>query len=106
MSISKQSGQTPILDVPPDTIGGGQKTVTTAGSRVQLTTTDTPCRRIFFIGLQGMQGACYIGGSGVSSTNGVYIYAGQIVTIDIDNLNKIYLDADNNGGGVNYTYVE
>jgi hypothetical protein len=88
----------------PSSIGDGTKTVTTAGTRVQLGG-NVACKKITMTALDTNTGKIYWGGATVSATSGAYIYAGQTQVIDIDNLNKVYLDSGVNGEGVNYSYV-
>lgn len=90
---------------PPTSIGNGNKNVTTAGTSVQLTATSTPCRYVVIVGKAANTGIIYVGGSAVASTNGEILYASQSTKVDIDNLNKIYIDSSVNGEGVQYRYV-
>ena len=49
-------------------------------------------------------GIIYIGGSGVSATTGIALYAGDVYSVDIDNLNDIYVLATVDGENVQFTY--
>lgn len=88
-----------------DVIVGGAKTVTTAGTRVQLSTTSVPCIDLLIQGAAGITGRIYVGGPGVSSTAGVYITAGGSIPISTDNLNKVWLDSTVNAEGVTFIYT-
>ena len=46
----------------------GTKTVSSAGTRVQVTTTPTPVRRVRFHAPPGNSGITYVGGSDVASS--------------------------------------
>ncbi len=90
---------------PPSAIGDGSKAVTTAGTAVQLTATLTPCKKVIITGSSSATGKIYIGGSGVSSSTGTFIYSSQTLQLDIDDVSKVYIDTDVNGEGIQYTYV-
>lgn len=99
----------------------GSKTVTTAGTRVQLVTTGTYVTSVYFEALRTNTGNIYVGTDTVSST--VYmakLAAGEGFCISIDssgrvgsssggseiNINTIYFDSQNSGEKVLYTYLE
>lgn len=83
-------------------IVNGKKTVTTAGTRVQLTTTSTGIHTVSVRALTGNTGLIYIGNSAVASTTGVELSAGDAITITINDLSKVYIDSAVNGEGVTY----
>lgn len=90
-------------------IGDGRAVVTTAGTRVQLSTTSTKCYKVEIIAETDNTGIIVVGGSTVvallATRRGVPLNAGDVLTItDVDNLNKIYLDSTVNGDGVSYVY--
>lgn len=105
MTLGKRRSEYPVTIYPGTAIGNGSKNVASAATAVQLTTTSTPCKRVIIVGKAANTNKIYIGGSTVSSTSGMYIYASQPTVIEIDDLNKIYIDADTNGEGVQYTFV-
>lgn len=88
-----------------DILVGGSRTVTTAGTRVQLSTTSVPCIDLIVQAVFGITGRIYVGGPNVSSTAGVYLSAGQSLPINTDNLNKVWLDSTVNAEGVTYVYT-
>lgn len=88
----------------PATIGDGSKAVTSAGTAEALASS-TACKKVIITAKSTNTGKVYYGGSSVSSTSGAYIYAGATVTLEIDDLSKIYIDVDTNGEGVQYSYV-
>lgn len=91
-----------------NTIGSGRQTVTTAGTAVQLSTSDVPCTRVIITAFTNDTGVISIGDSGVlantTTRKGIPLIAGQSVTVPINNLNKIYVDATVSTEGVSYTY--
>lgn len=90
-----------------DVLAGGAKNVTTAGTRVQLATDSTPCLDIIVQAKRGNTGRIYVGGSLVANddSNGVYLNAGQSISLSVTNLNQVYIDATVNGEGVSFTYT-
>jgi len=50
-------------------------------------------------------GAIYFGSSGVSDATGYSLQPGEVIAVDIDNLNKIYLFAEVSGDAVRYSYT-
>ena len=87
-------------------VSGGTRTVTTAGTAVQLSVASVPCKRVFIQALSANTGVIAVGGSGVlaASMNGQYFYATQGDWFEVSNLNLIYIDASVNGEGVGYYY--
>jgi hypothetical protein len=86
------------------TLGSGEKTVTTAGTRVALAAA-TPCMKVYICANSANTGKIYYGGAAVSATSGAYLFAGATLLLEISDLSSIYLDSDVNGEGVQYTYV-
>lgn len=88
-------------------IGDGRTTVTTAGTRVVLASS-TSCKKVDIAALVGNTGIVVVGGSTVVASagtrQGIPLYAGDIYSLEIDNLNDVYLDSTVNGEGVSYTY--
>lgn len=90
---------------PPTGIGDGSKNVTTAGTRVQLTSTPTPCRYVIVVALSTNTNSIYVGGSTIAAGRGRPLVSLQAEKIDINDVSKVYIDADTSGEGVTYTYV-
>lgn len=88
----------------PTALVHNQKTVTTAGSAVALVASSTPITSVVIIKALASNGAgfIYVGGSGVSASNGLELAAGEQIAFPIDDLQKVYLDASANGLGVSY----
>ena len=86
------------------TVGNNKKTVTTAGTRVQLATTTT-VKSVTIKALATNTGKIYVGSSTVASTNGYELSAGDSITLDIADLASIYLDSSVNAESVTYIYL-
>lgn len=97
------------LDVPASTIGDGRKVVTTAGTRVQLSTTAVKCRSVAITAETDNTGVITVGGSTVvgalATRQGTPLAAGATTSFDINDLSLIYIDTTVNGDGVTYTYL-
>jgi hypothetical protein len=90
------------------TITDGRKTVTTAGTRVQLSSSSVSAKRVTISALSTNTGVVCVGGSTVVASagtrTGVGLQAGDYYELDITNLNLVYLDSTVNGEGVSFTY--
>lgn len=101
------SGSTTIgtVNIAPYTlVGNGQTTVVTAGSSVQLASS-TSIKSVTIRALSTNTGLTYVGSSSVSSANGFQLSPQETVSLDLDNLSKIWLDAATNGNGCSYIYL-
>lgn len=89
-------------------VGDGRQSVTTAGSRVQLSTSSVACKRVVVQALETNTGTVVVGGATVvaaaGSRQGYAIYPTQSVLLTVSNLNLIYLDSTANGDVVHYIY--
>lgn len=85
-------------------ISNGSKDVTTAGTAEALAGS-TACKKIFICSKDTNTGKIFVGGSGVSSTSGAFIYPGGSMTLEIANLSLVYIDSAVNGDGVQFTYL-
>lgn len=94
-----------ITPVSPSGIVAGAKTVATAGTRETLVASSTPCRSVTMTAEDSNTGKIYYGGSTVSSSLGDYIFPAQKITIEIDDVQKIYIDADVSTDGVKFSYL-
>lgn len=82
----------------------GQKAVTTAGTSVQLSTSNTGIHTVILRAKIANTGKIYVGFSqtGVSSSLGLELGPGDAVTITTPRLSDIWLDCSVNGEGVSY----
>lgn len=82
-----------------DGINSFQKTVSTAGIAEQLASSSV-IKSIAIKALSTNTGIIYVGGSGVDSTNGYELEAGEGLTLLIDDPSIIFIDSSVNGEGV------
>lgn len=89
-----------------DSIDHGQDSVTTAGTSVQLnggTSLAVPDGAALTVRADGDNaGSIYVGDSSVTSSNGFVMGAGESVSLQVDDVTDIHIDADNNGEGVSW----
>jgi hypothetical protein len=100
----------PRLEHPATAVFDARKVVTTAATRVQLTTVPTAVRSLVIQAETDNTGLIAVGGSTVialvgTTARGISLSAGQSVSLDIDNLSKIYIDSTVSGDGVLLTYT-
>ena len=81
----------------------GQKTVAVAGTREQMPAQAIPDGYSVLIrALNGNGGLIYVGDVTVDSSNGQELAKDAVLTLKIDNLNRLYLDSSVNGEGVSW----
>ena len=89
-------------------ITSGRKTVGTAGTRETLVASSTRARRVEITAETDNTGVVVVGGSTVvaaqASRVGTPLNPGDTMTIEIDDLQKIYLDSTVSGDGVTYNF--
>lgn len=87
----------------------GRQTVTTGGTRVQLSTTSTAIIEVAITAETDNTGIIVVGGSTVvaslSTRRGTPLQAGETVVLGVNDLAKVYLDTTVNTDGVTYTAV-
>lgn len=82
---------------------GGRTTVTTAGIRVALASSQALVEGVMVRALDANTGLVYIGTSSVSSTAaGTRLAAGESLFVRINNLASVYIDTAVNGEGVTF----
>ena len=98
-----------LLDNPRSVIGDGIKTVTTAATRVALSTTTTPITEVTITALSTNTGIIVVGGSTVvaaaATRRGTPLAAGDSVGLEVNSLASVWLDATVSGEGVSFTYL-
>ena len=85
-------------------IAHGNNTSISNSSATQLTGSDTPCKHVDIMATIANTGIIYIGGSGVTTATGIALYAGDVYSIDIENVNLLYAIASVNGEDVQWVY--
>ena len=92
-------------------IVSGTKSVTTAGTREALSSSDTAAISLTIQAKRGNTNAVFVGGSTVASTNGISLTAGQTWEYTSAGreeavlLSDVYIDATTNGEGITFNYV-
>lgn len=104
VAIASDQSAIPVNVSTPTTPYNGKVTVTTAATRVQLNANRAVKSVTIKAGLSN-SGTIYVGDSSVSSSNGFELAAGDTVSMDISNLNVIYIDASANSQYVTYIAV-
>ena len=77
------------------------KNSTVGTSSERLTTNDQPCKHVDIMAHIDNTGIIYVGGSGVTSANGIGLYAGDVYSIDTDNLDNLYVISTVSGDDIN-----
>ena len=89
-------------------IADNRKTVTTAGTAVQLITASTPAKWIIVTALTNNTQQVNVGSSTVlaaaGTSRGVPLLPGDSVSLLIDNVNEVYVDSRVNSEGVSFVY--
>lgn len=103
------SNPLPVANYPgTTTIGDGRKVVTTSGTAVTLAASTT-CREVTITALSSNTGTVVVGGSTViaaaSTRRGVPLAAGASITLAVNDLASVYLDATVNGEGVSFLFL-
>ena len=87
----------------------GHSTITsgendTVGTSAEVLTSSTACKHVDIMAAVANTGIIYVGGSGVTTATGIALYAGDVYSVDIDDLNDVYVIATVDGENVQYTY--
>ena len=89
-------------------IGTGRKTVPSAGTAVPLASS-TPASKAIITALAANGGTVVVGGPAVvaapASIQGTPLRPGDTLALDIYNLAAVFLDAEQSGDGVSFTYL-
>lgn len=87
-------------------VGDGTATVTTAGTRVQLS--NVACKKVYIQAHESNTGTIVVGGStcvgALSGRRGVALFPTQSQSFEVSNLNLLYIDSTANGDKINYYY--
>lgn len=86
----------------PSTIVHGQKTVTTAGTDVVLAGSNALVIGVTVKALAGNTGLIYVGLTGVTSSTGFELSAGEQIFIPITNTNVIFIDSSIDAQSVSF----
>lgn len=92
------------------TITSARKTVTTAGTAVQLVSTSTLCKRLDVTALFSNTKNVALGGTTVSavlsSEMGVQLSPGSTYTFFVNDASKVWIDSLVNSEGVSFNYFQ
>ena len=88
-------GTTPTIDIGDVEIKGHASldegnNASIGTSATQLTASDTPCKHVDVMAAIANTGIIYIGGAGVTTATGIALYAGDVYSLDIENVNLLY----------------
>ena len=83
-------------------IGHGNNTA--VGTSAEVLASSQACKHIDVMAAIANTGIIYVGGSGVTAADGIGLYAGDVYSLDIDNVNDVYVVASVNGEDVQYVY--
>ena len=89
----------------------GTTDIPTAGTRVQINNTARRCLTITFKGRNGNSGSVYVGGSTVSSSNGIELRPNESVTFNLAAarvsclMSDFWLDTATNGNDVDWIAI-
>ena len=84
----------------PASVAQGFQAITTAGTRVNLA--DNVAKSITIKANANNNGTVYIGDSTVTSSDGFPLRAGDTLSLDISNTNKIWIDASISGESISW----
>lgn len=88
------------------TVADGRQTVTTAGTRVQLSTSKARVGSVAITAETDNTGIIVVGAvtvvAAVGTRRGIPLAAGQTISLDIDQLSDIYIDATVDTEGVTF----
>ena len=85
------------------TIGHGSNTAV-SDTTAEVLTTSTACKHIDIMAAIANTGIIYVGGSGVTAATGIALYAGDVYSVDIDNINDVYVISSVDGEDVQWVY--
>jgi proteasome assembly chaperone (PAC2) family protein len=87
----------------------GRKIVSSAGTPEALVASMTPCKEVIITAESDNTGVISVGGSGViaalGTRTGAYLEAGDPMTLNIDDAQKIFIDSTVSGDGVTFLII-
>ena len=86
---------------PPASIFNGQKTVAATGTAEAIAATQA-ANGVTIKALAANTNPVYVGNSGVTTSNGYELAAGEAVFLEVDDLAKVFVDVTTNGEGVSF----
>jgi len=91
-------------------VGDGRAVTVYAGTRVQLSSISCPAKKVFVQAETDNGGIVVVGGSTVvaalATRRGISLYArDDVLPLDIDDLNTVWLDSTVSGEGLTFVYL-
>lgn len=86
------------------TMGSGQTTVVTAGTQIQLAA-NTPIKSVTVKANFNNTGYIFVGAATVDSSTGFILSKNDSVSLDVDNLNDVWIDSSIDAQAVSYIYL-
>ena len=84
----------------------GQKTVTTAGTEVQLVASSTVCSSVTIKAIYNNTGYIAVGSnSSVTMANGFLLSPNESISLDVDNVQDVYIDSSVSAEGVSWIAI-
>ena len=81
---------------------GGNTDVGTSAEYLYGDSTSVACKHVDIMASIANTGIIYVGAIGVTAATGIALYAGDVYSVDIENLNLIYVLASVNGEDVQW----
>ena len=81
---------------------GNNATVGTSAEYLYGDSTSVPCKHVDIMASIANTGIIYVGATGVTASTGIALYAGDVYSVDIENLNLIYVLASEDGEDVQW----
>ena len=108
LDVNAHLAATPTIDIGDVEITGhstiGHGSNTDVGTSAEVLTSSTACKHVDIMAATANTGIIYVGGSGVTTATGIALYAGDVYSLDIDDLNDVYVIASVNGEDVQWVY--
>ena len=70
---------------------GSNTDVGTSAEYLYGDSTSVPCKHVDIMAATANTGIIYVGATGVTAATGIALYAGDVYSVDIENLNLIYV---------------
>ena len=91
-----------------EAVGDGTATVTTAGTRVQLSATSAACKRVFIQAHESNTGTIVVGSitvvAALAGRSGFALFSAQGEWFNVNNLNLLYVDSTVSLDKIHYYY--
>ena len=81
---------------------GSNTAVGTSAEYLYGDSTSVACKHVDIMAATGNTGIIYVGATGVTAATGIALYAGDVYSVDIENLNLIYVIASVDGEDVQW----